>query len=144
AHHRGVRREGDIGGSRGAPRDVGDDGRRGLGATGSHRGPRSVGARDDLSRLVADHDRGVGAADIDAEKDRHADVRPISDDTMPTITVTAVPSGTYHGQAMPLSQCNGKCGMTAPRTTGDMTRTLATIATITSRCRARGQIPPKM
>src|SRR5881392_612391 len=71
--------------------------------------------------------------------------RPVrSDDSIPTATVTAVPSGTYHGQARPGSQYTGTCGMTEPRTTGDMRITLVPIATITSIWRARGQAPPRM
>src|SRR5437762_6433332 len=69
---------------------------------------------------------------------------PTREDAIPTATVTAVPSGTYHGQASPRSQCHGKRGITAPKTIGLMTAAAATMARMTSRWRARGQAPPSM
>src|SRR5258706_16371600 len=67
-----------------------------------------------------------------------------SDEIIPTATVTAVPSGTYHHHESPRRKCSGKWGITAPNTTGDMTMTLPTIATITSIWRVRGQAPPRL
>src|SRR5204862_275231 len=126
-------------------------------------GSRALGAAEHSSLTIPHDHRGVGAAAVDAEQDGrmggwadgpfgHA-VPPIcpsarlpdpSDEIIPTVTVTAVPSGTYHGQARPRSQCRGKCGITAPRTTGDIRMTLTAIATITSIWRVRGQAPPRM
>src|SRR5947208_15826271 len=64
--------------------------------------------------------------------------RPTSEDNIPTATVTPVPSGTYHGHARPGNRRHG-----TPSTIGVMTRTLTTIAAMTSRSRARDHTPPR-
>src|SRR6266496_239885 len=146
-----------------AARDIEDDGRRALRAARPHGGAGTFSAAYDSTLAVSDNDGGVRAAAVDPKQDGrmggwaagpfgHA-VPPIcpsahlpdaSDEIIPTATVTAVPSGTYHGHASPGSQWTGKWGITAPRTTGAMTRMLTTSAMMTSTCRARGQAPPKM
>src|SRR5882762_2922209 len=148
-------------------RDVEDDRSRALRAAGSHRRARTVGAGEHAAPLVPDGDGCVRAAAVDAEKDGvgRLDCRtaglcghsanaccptvrpsdgPTNEDSIPTNTVTAVPSGTYHGHASPGSQCSGKCGITAPRTTGAITMMLTMRAMMTSTWRARGQAPPRM
>src|SRR5437879_1073209 len=144
-------RQRDVGLRGRPPRDVEDYRRRALGSAGSHRGARTFGAAEHSTLAIANGDGGMGAATVDAEKDGRMGgwvdgpldhvAPPIcppahrpdtSDEIIPTATVTAVPSGTYHGHARPGSQCTGKCGMTAPSTTGDMTAMLTTRATMTS------------
>src|SRR5207253_10866332 len=63
--------------------------------------------------------------------------RPTVEDRIPTSTVTAVPSGTYHGQASPGSTRHG-----TPSTTGVIASTLTMMATTTSRWRTLDHHPP--
>src|SRR5919109_2333863 len=138
--------EGDAGLHRRATRDIGDDGGRSLSAARAHGGPRSFSATEHATLRVSDGHGGVRAAAVDAEQDRpfrhvappicpSAHLPDTTDEIIPTKTVTAVPSGTYHGHARPGSQRTGKCRITAPNTIGDMTTMLTMSAMMTSRSR---------
>src|SRR5439155_21361952 len=116
----------------------------------SHRGARPVRPAHHVCRRPHDH-TGMRAPGTAAETDggwasgrtggpwRHGVVAycPPSEDSIPTATVTAVPSGTYHGHASPGSTRHG-----TPSTTGVIASTLTMIATTTSRWRARDHHPP--
>src|SRR5207302_999788 len=106
-----------------------------------HGRTRPVGPAEDLRRRP-ENDGGMGAAGVGPEEDggrwsQAGSARPNIEDAIPTATVTAVPSGTYHGHASPGSTRHG-----TPSTTGVMASTLAMIATTTSRWRARDHHPP--
>ena len=112
-----------------ASRNVENDRRRPFGTPRAHRGAGAFRAREHAAVHVAHCDRRVRASGVDTEKNgrtagrpdglfTHAATcgrpairpsdRPTNDDSMPTATVIAVPSGTYHHHASPGSQWSGK------------------------------------